>query len=151
MPGRLQRHQYRGRYPARAFAPDSVVPSAADAAPAAVGEPQADSEPEADGVAEPDTTAAVEVPAPERADVAIVWGDEDVPVGTIYLDLRQPASLLAAAILEPWSQDSWYGAADDENTVPTGAWYPVGRVESPIETGMRAVPPAFGDDILGGP
>ncbi len=90
------------------------------------------------------------VGVPVRADGDVAWREEDIPAGTFYVDLRQPASLLVAAILEPWSQDSWYGN-DSENARLQGSWYPVARVEARIEASMRAVPTAFGDDILGGP
>ena len=85
-----------------------------------------------------------------RADGHVTWQEEEVPAGTFYVDLRQPASLLVAAILEPWSQDSWYGD-DAERAETEGAWHLVTRVESPIETGTRAVPTALSDGILGGP
>jgi hypothetical protein len=109
-------------------------------------------------VAELDSSATVAAPgapasdtsALERADASVAWSVESVPAGTFYIDMRQPASLLAAAILEPWSQDSWYGTGA-ETVNDEGTWYPVARVESPIETGTRAVPTASGDGILGGP
>ena len=82
-----------------------------------------------------------------RADDEIIWVEEDVPAGTVYIDLRQPAAALAAAILEPWSQDSWYAAEERE---PAEATYSVVRAERSLDTGIRAVPPLPGDDILGG-
>jgi hypothetical protein len=87
---------------------------------------------------------------PARADRFILWSREVVPAGTVYLDLRQPASPLIMAIVEPWSQDSWF--ADVTPGPGSGrSWYPVSRLEQPITDGLRTVPPAGAGDILGGP
>lgn len=118
-----------GRYPVRATTAKDTA--AADAVT---------------GLAEPYTT--VVPPPPTRADDDVVWSEEDVPAGTVYLDLRQPASPLAAAILEPWSQDSWYGGPE---FLPGEVWYPVMRLDRPLHGGTRSVPPAAVDGILGGP
>ena len=76
-----------------------------------------------------------------------MWGEEYIEAGTVYLDLRQASSPLAATILEPWSQDGWY--ADDTDWME--GTYPIMRVRAPIDTGTRAVPRPVGDGILGGP
>jgi hypothetical protein len=126
-----------GRYPVGAFASraDTVV--------------EADTV-KADTVEADTVEADTVVDAAVRADGRVTWQEEEVPAGTFYVDLGQPASLLVAAILEPWSQDSWY--SDDAERAETEAtWHLVTRVESPIETGTRAVPTALSDGILGGP
>ncbi len=103
---------------------------------------------ETDEGVEADSAASTVTEPAVRAEDHMVWQQEDVPAGTFYVDLDQPASLLVAAILEPWSQDSWY--SDDDRDEAEGRWHRVARLAEPLETGLRAVPTASSDDILGG-
>ncbi len=119
--------------------PEAEVESGADSARTEAGQP--DSLLAApDGPRPPAEVAAVDRDPLEPINAAqwVEWVDLVMPAGTFWVDADQPGALLLLALLEPYSQDSWY-ATDAAGLSPDADYYPVYRTRTrPGEGWLKA-------------